>query len=115
MYIGLVNADQYTFATFKSISHTGFCTLVKIDPNKHKESFEGLSNYYYQLLKIPIDPACKDISRPRFVSYDPDAYMNPESKIFKEYPKKKVSKKFISVLKLTTCTLTISLIGYLNK
>lgn len=88
MYIGLVNADQYTFATFKSISHTGFCTLVKIDPNKHKESFEGLSNYYYQLLKIPIDPACKDISRPRFVSYDPDAYMNPESKIFKEYPKK---------------------------
>jgi hypothetical protein len=88
MYIGLVNADQYTYATFKSVSHTGFCALVKIDPAKHKESFEGLSAYYYQLLKIPIDPACKDISRPRYVSYDPDCFMNAGSKLFKEYPKK---------------------------
>lgn len=93
MYIGLVNADPYTFATFKSVSHTGFCALVKIIADKHKESFEGLSNYYYQLLKIPIDPACKDISRPRFVSYDQDAYMNPQSKIFKEYPKKETKQE----------------------
>lgn len=88
MYIGLVNADQFTYATFKSVSHTGFCALVKIDPAKHKESFEGLSAYYYRLLKIPIDPACKDISRPRYVSYDPDCFMNASSKVFKDYPKK---------------------------
>ena len=87
-YIALVNADEYTFATFKSISHTGFCALVKIDSLKHKEAFEGLSNYYYQMLKIPIDQACKDVSRPRYVSYDPDLYHNPTSKVFKLYPKK---------------------------
>ncbi|MEI6187053.1 MAG: VapE domain-containing protein [Alphaproteobacteria bacterium] len=88
MYINLIKADHYTFAIFKSISHTGFCTLVKIDSNKYAESFDGLANYYFNLLKIPIDPACKDISRPRYVSYDPDCYNNPSSKIFKEYPKK---------------------------
>ena len=81
-YIALVNADEYTFATFKSISHTGFCALVKIDSTKHKEAFEGLSNYYYQMLKIPIDQACKDVSRPLYVSYDPDLYHNPTSKVF---------------------------------
>jgi predicted P-loop ATPase len=121
MYISLVNSDPYTFATFKSISHTGFCALVKIDPIKHKESFEGLSNYYYQLLKIPIDPACKDVSRPRFVSFDPDCFMNPQSKIFKEYPKKETKQdnyertkidyihtddKFDRVLKQINCDIT---------
>jgi predicted P-loop ATPase len=121
MYIGLVNSDPYTFSTFKSISHTGFCALVKIDSAKHKESFDGLSNYYFQLLKIPIDSACKDISRPRFVSYDPDAFINPQSKIFKDYPKKESKQdtyqrtkvdylhtddKFIRVLKAINCDIT---------
>ena len=93
MYINLIKADVYTFAVFKSISHKGFCTLVKIDSNKYAESFEGLANYYFNLLKIPIDPACKDISRPRYVSYDPDCFMNNQSKIFKEYPKKEAKKE----------------------
>jgi hypothetical protein len=93
MYINLVKADHYTFACFKSISHTGFCTLVKIDFSKHSESFEGLASYYFNLLKIPIDPACKDISRPRYVSFDPDCFMNPKSKVFKEYPKKEAKKE----------------------
>ena len=88
MYINLIKADEYTFACFKSISHTGFCALVKIDSAKYSESFEGLSAYYFTLLKIPIDPACKDISRPRYVSFDPDCYQNPKSKIFKDIPKK---------------------------
>lgn len=93
MYINLINKDQYTFASFKSISHRGFCVLVKIDSNKHLESFEGLANYYYSLLKIPIDPACKDLSRPRYISYDPDAFLCHTSKIFKEYPKKEPKKE----------------------
>ena len=93
MYINLIKADSYTFAVFKSISHKGFCSLVKIDPLKHSESFEGLAAYYFNLLKIPIDPACKDISRPRYVSFDPDCFMNPKSKVFKEYPKKEAKKE----------------------
>lgn len=93
MYLNLINRDIYTFASFKSISHRGFCVLVKIDSNKHLESFEGLANYYYNLLKIPIDPACKDISRPRYISYDPDAFLCHTSKIFKEYPKKEHKKE----------------------
>lgn len=93
MYINLIKADEYTFACFKSISHTGFCALVKIDSAKYSESFEGLSAYYFTLLKIPIDPACKDISRPRYVSFDPDCYQNPKSKIFKDIPKKELKKE----------------------
>jgi hypothetical protein len=81
--------DQYTYSCFRSISGTGLCALVKINSEKHLESFLGLQEYYWQLLKIPIDKACKDLSRPRYISYDPDLYINDKSKTFKIYPKKK--------------------------
>lgn len=83
-YINAIKADPYTFAVFKSISHTGFFVLVKIDSKKHLESFEGLANYYFKTVQIPIDPACKDISRPRYVSFDPECYINHQSNLFKE-------------------------------
>ena len=88
MYTNLLRDDKYTFASFRSVSGRGICCIVKINPEKHKESFEGLANYYFSLLKIPIDPACKDVSRPRYISYDPDLYHNPNSATFKEYPVK---------------------------
>lgn len=80
--------DPYTFSCFRSISGTGLCALVKINPEKHLESFMGLQEYYWNLLKLPIDKACKDLSRPRYVSYDPDLFLNDKSKLFKTYPKK---------------------------
>lgn len=95
LYAGLLATDPYTFACFRSISHRGLCVLVKIDPEKHRESFEGLQNYYFNLLKLPIDPACKDLSRPRYVSYDPDLFQAPGSKLFKLYPKKETKKEYL--------------------
>lgn len=86
----LLRADRYTFALFRSISQKGLCALVRIDPTKHLESFLSLENYYWQLLQLPIDQSCKDISRPRYVSFDPHLYHNPSSEIFtKLLPKKK--------------------------
>lgn len=81
--------DPYTFSCFRSISGTGLCTLVKINPEKHLDSFIGLQEYYWNLLKLPIDKACKDLSRPRYISFDPDLFLNEKSKIFKNYPKKR--------------------------
>lgn len=84
-------ADEYTFAGFVSASGNGLCLLVKIDPKKHEDAFEGLQQYYFTKYQIIIDPACKDLSRARFVSYDPNLFHNPSSLKFKEYiikPKK---------------------------
>ena len=84
-------ADEYTFAGFVSASGNGLCILVKVDPKKHDDAFEGLQQYYFTKYQVIIDPSCKDLSRARFVTYDPDLFHNPSSLKFKEYvikPKK---------------------------
>jgi hypothetical protein len=82
-------ADDYTYAGFVSVSGKGLCIIVKIDPKKHIESFYGLEKYYFSKYGHQIDQSCKDVSRLRFVSYDPDLHMNTESNLFKDYPEKK--------------------------
>lgn len=81
--------DQYSYSVFKSVSHTGLCAIVKIDGSKHRESFDGLQTYYYENYGLTIDIQCKDVSRLRYVSYDPELYINDKSKVFKEYVKAK--------------------------
>jgi hypothetical protein len=68
--------DRFSWFTCESVSGNGLCVFVKIDPTKHRESFDYLSEYYLQNYKLEIDQACKDISRPRFVTYDPDGVLN---------------------------------------
>lgn len=80
-----LKSDPYTFAVFKSVSHTGVCAIVKIDGKKHLESFNGLGQYYWDKYRVNIDPTCKNISRIRYVSFDPDLFINEKSKVFKTY------------------------------
>jgi len=94
----LIN-DQYTFSLFHSISGDGLCCIVKIDGKRHLDAFLGLEKYYFTHYGLEADRACKDVSRPRYVSFDPDLYINENSDIFKQYlPKenKNATKKFQS-------------------
>lgn len=68
--------DRYSWFTAVSISGNGLCVFVKIDPDKHLESFNFLAEYYLKNYNLEIDPSCKDIPRPRFVMYDTDAILN---------------------------------------
>lgn len=79
-----LKSDPYSFAVFRSISHKGLCVLVKIDPSRHLDSFKALELYYWKLLNVTVDQSCKDVSRARFVSFDPDLYVNQKSKRFGE-------------------------------
>ena len=75
--------DPYTFACFKSISGNGIAIFVKIDSKKHKESFKWLQQYYHNTYGITVDPAPQNIVSLRFVSYDPELFINDKSKIAK--------------------------------
>ena len=86
-------SDQYTYACFKSIRGNGLAVVVKIDPAKHLDAFEGLEKYYAQNYQIGIDRSCKDVSRTRFISYDPGLFLNQRSTIFKKYIPKKDQPK----------------------
>lgn len=85
--------DPHVFACFMSISGRGLCVVFRINPEKHLESFLGLQDYIYTNYNEPVDIHCKDVSRPRYVSWDPDIYINFDAKKFTQYPKKDTIKE----------------------
>lgn len=72
--------DAYTYAVFSSISNSGLAVIVKIDPKKHKESFRWIQDYYFKSFGISVDPAPSNPASLRFVSYDPQCFVNEKSK-----------------------------------
>lgn len=90
----LVEKDPYVYAAFVSISGKGLCLMFRIDPAKHRESFEGLDKYLYENYSFICDKSCVDVSRLRIVSYDPYIHINEDSQVFKKYlPKPKQQKQ----------------------
>jgi hypothetical protein len=90
--------DPYTFAALLSASGNGLAAIVKIEPDKHLEAFTGLKAYYFKNYGQLIDESCKNVSRLRFLSYDPAPIINPSSKVFKEYPKKEAKAKVVNTV-----------------
>lgn len=89
----LLASDPYVYAAFVSASGTGLCVLFKIDGEKHRDAFDGIAHYLINQYQIVVDPSGKDVSRPRYVSFDPDIYINTSAAKFKKYlPKPKARK-----------------------
>jgi hypothetical protein len=72
-------SDPYTYALFQSASGGGIAVVVKVNPDKHKESYRWLEHYYYSTFGISVDPAPKNVASLRYVSYDPDIFVNTRS------------------------------------
>lgn len=86
--------DNYIYSFHHSAGGFGLVAYIKIDAEKHLDSFISLEQYFLNTYNIIIDKSCKDVSRYRFVSYDPDLYLNKKSKTWKRYlPKKKQQPK----------------------
>lgn len=95
----LLSGDKYLYSMFRSISGRGYCLLFRINGDKHREAFSGLSEYLLKHYKIIVDPSGINPSRARFVSYDPDIYV-AQHKVprFTEYPKIKEPKKYPNIV-----------------
>jgi len=76
--------NPFVFAYFISPSGNGLKIFVKVDSDKsqHKESFLKLQEYFEELLQLQIDKSGKDITRLCFFSFDPELYLNENSKMF---------------------------------
>jgi hypothetical protein len=79
-----IEADSYTYAVAASTGGVGFFVLVPIPPDDHKGSFRALAAYYLSAHGVTVDPSCSNISRLRFVSYDPGLYLNEQAATFEE-------------------------------
>ncbi len=91
-------ADPYTYACFKSISGNGIAVIVRIDPKKHKESFKWLQQYYYSSMGVTVDPAPQNVVSLRFVSFDPDLFINEKSKTAKTLAEKKAKPQSLPMV-----------------
>lgn len=89
----LICCDKYVQSCFISISGRGVCVIFKINPEKHREAFQGISEYIYNNYQAIVDPTGINISRARFVSYDPDIYIADNYEKFTKYPTSKPPKK----------------------
>lgn len=86
--------DNYIYALHHSAGGYGLVAYIKIDSTRHLDAFLSLENYFLNNYNIIIDKSCKDVARFRFVSFDPNLYINRKSKTFKRYlPKKKQEPK----------------------
>lgn len=64
-----------------SVSGTGVFAVCRINPDEHKEAFLWLSRYVKQAIGEDVDKL-DDYSRPRFVSYDPNAIIQDWATVF---------------------------------
>lgn len=70
--------------SYASLSVSGkgvFCIIPIKEKDKHVEHFEAL-RLVFAAYGITIDKGCKDISRLRGYSYDPNAYFNEDAVVF---------------------------------
>lgn len=87
--------DPYTYIMHKSFGGgQNYCIFVRINSNRFEDSFDNLAQYYYSTYSISIDQACKNKNRLRFLSYDPDIFVNDYAKRWNATkPKKSEIKK----------------------
>lgn len=73
--------DRYTYFLFTSCRGNGIALGVRIDGVKHLENFLFLERYYRENFGLVVDKGCKDVCRLRFVSYDPELFINEKAEI----------------------------------
>lgn len=77
----LLNDTQIkTLLLFKSPSNEGYKWFIKIpqDHLLHGKYFDAVENYLMTKYGYKVDKACRDVARACFMSYDDEAYLNPD-------------------------------------
>lgn len=83
----ILRNDPYTFGFYVSPSENGLKVFGKVDctPDMHKQAYHQFRLHIADLTGIydkrQNDSSISDVSRLCFVSYDPDAYINKDSKV----------------------------------
>ncbi len=98
----LISSDSYVYAAFTSISGHGLCLIVKIDGTRHADAFNGIASYLYHTYQLIVDQSGKNVSRARFISYDPWIHINTKAILFKKYLAKPKERKLAKVAVIKT-------------
>ena len=73
--------NDYIFASWKSVSNNGYSILVKVD-GLTIDNFKDVYNYISNdILNLPTDNGARKPTQQTVISYDPNLYLNTNSKI----------------------------------
>jgi hypothetical protein len=75
---------------------------VRIDGTRHKDAFNGIASYLYHTYQLIVDQSGKNVSRARFISYDPWIHINTKAILFKKYLAKPKERKLAKVAVIKT-------------
>ena len=92
--------DRYVASVFSSVSGYGLRVIFRIEPQKHNIAFKSICQYIYNKYSINCD-INGGLSKPYIVSFDPDAYINPDFNdvpVFKDYIKETIVKNIPSYI-----------------
>lgn len=112
-----IENDEFTFAVFKSISGEGLAAIIKISkPEKHRDYFTLLREYYREKFQVEADSKCINVSRLRGATYDTECFVNTESSTWNKITGlKKISKPKPKVNVIATKTDFDSLINEIGS
>jgi len=79
---GRIIKDDFVRCCFISPSGLGLKVFIKINPEKHKESFDALSRYYQTQFGIKVDSSQSHVKALCFISYDPAIYDDPFPSVY---------------------------------
>jgi hypothetical protein len=79
-----IEKDKYVHIVHRSVGGNGLAVFVKVDSSAgmHSSAYAQVADYLSKKYSIKVDPSCKEISRQRYFSYDPDIYWNHDSSVF---------------------------------
>ena len=90
-----IEQTKHQLAEFEEMAYIGlsvggkglFCVVPIANPDKHGEHFLALQSDFKEI-GIKIDDQCKDITRARIVSFDPNPYVNEQAATYKATKRK---------------------------
>lgn len=83
----LISAVPFIAYCGQSISGSSYFAVVPIaSPDLHREHFASLVRAFKRC-GLAVDPSGVNIARKRFVSFDPESYVNLNAKIYRSYVK----------------------------
>lgn len=93
----LIN-DPYTYCCMKSVGGNGFAVIIKVNPEKHKDSYRWIEKYYLEKYGVQVDAAPKNIASARYITFDEDLYINPKSKKALSLIEKPLKPKSLAII-----------------
>lgn len=81
-----IKGDPLHHFSFISVRGKGLAVGVKINGDKHLESFNGLEKHFLEKYDQQVDKACKDVARTRFISYDEGLLITEDSLTYEVIP-----------------------------